>query len=166
MIEAGRNFFVERKSWVEINIEKKIYIMKKRENAVIPTRGTKGSAGLDLYAAIENSMDINPGDLVKIPTGIAISLRDESLVCLVFARSGLGVNHGITLSNGVGIIDSDYRGEIFVGLCNVSKKAYTINPGDRIAQMIVMPICNFTLMQVDNLDKTERDSSGFGSTGK
>lgn len=140
--------------------------MKKRENAKIPTRGTKGSAGLDLYAAIENPINIKPGDLVKIPTGIAISLQDENLVSLIFARSGLGVNHGITLSNGVGVVDSDYRGEILVGLCNVSKESYTVNPGDRIAQMIIMPISNFTLMQVDNLDKTERDSSGFGSTGK
>lgn len=151
---------------MKINIENKIYIIKKRENAVIPTKATKGSAGLDLYAAIENPINIKPGDLVKIPTGIAISLPNEQLVALIFARSGLGVKHGITLSNGVGVVDSDYRGEIFVGLCNVSKEDYTINPEDRIAQIIVMPISNFTLMQVENLDKTQRDESGFGSTGK
>lgn len=148
------------------NIENKIYIMKKRENAKIPTRATEGSAGLDLYAAIENPVNVKPGDLVKIPTGIAISLQNEQLVALVFARSGLGVKHGITLSNGVGVVDSDYRGEIFVGLCNVSKEDYTINPGDRIAQMIVMPISNFTLIETESLDKTQRDESGFGSTGK
>lgn len=151
---------------MKVNIENKIYIMKKRENAVIPKKATKGSAGLDLYASIENPINIKPGDLVKIPTGIAISLQDENLVALIFARSGLGVKHGITLSNGVGVVDSDYRGEIFVGLCNISREDYTINPRDRIAQMIIMPISNFTFMQAENLDKTERDTSGFGSTGK
>ena len=151
---------------MKINIENKIYIMKKRENARIPTKATEGSAGLDLYAAIEEPINIKPGDLIKIPTGIAISLQDKNLVALIFSRSGLGVKHGITLSNGVGVVDSAYRGEIFVGLCNVSRENYTINPEDRIAQMIVMPISNFTLMQVESLDKTQRDESGFGSTGK
>jgi len=140
--------------------------MKKRENAKIPTRATKGSAGLDLYAAIEEPVSLKPGDLLKVPTGVAISLQSEHLVALIFGRSGLGVKHGITLSNGVGVVDSDYRGEIFVGLCNVSKEDYTINPGDRIAQVIVMPISNFMLIEVNDLDKTERNDSGFGSTGK
>ncbi len=140
--------------------------MKKRENAKIPTRATKGSAGLDLYAAIEEPISLKPGDLVKVPTGVALGLQSEHLVALIFGRSGLGVKHGVTLSNGVGVVDSDYRGEIFVGLCNVSKEDYTINPGDRIAQVIVMPISNFTFIEVNDLDKTERNDSGFGSTGK
>lgn len=139
--------------------------MKKRENARIPTKATSGAAGLDLYAAIESPIDIQPGDLVKIPTGIAISIQNN-MVALIFARSGLGVNHGITLSNGVGVVDSDYRGEIFVGLCNVSRKTYTIKPDDRIAQVLVMPLCDFSLVEAEYLAETTRNSGGFGSTGR
>ena len=102
-----------------------------RENAVIPKRATEFSAGADLYACIDEPVTINPAELAKIPTGIAIELPQSDLAAFLFARSGLGVKHGITLSNSVGVVDSDYRGEICVGLCNVSDKPYTIQPNER-----------------------------------
>ena len=160
------NFFVESGISMNLNNEKKIFITKTRDNAIIPSRGTEGSAGLDLYAAAVEAITIKPGQLAKVPTGIAIDLQDKNLVALIFSRSGLGVKHGITLSNGVGVIDSDYRGEIFVGLCNVGNTAYEVQPGDRIAQMIIMPVPSFTLVEKEKLSETERGVGGFGSTGK
>lgn len=141
-------------------------IKKLRENAKLPARGTAGSAGMDLYACIDERMTINPGDLTVVPTGIAIALPDNSCVAYLYARSGLGVKHGICLSNGVGVIDSDYRGEICVGLCNVSDKPYTVSPFERIAQMVISPVIIPDLVETDTLDDTERGSGGFGSTGK
>lgn len=141
-------------------------IKKLRENAILPTRGTKGSAGADLYACIEESVTINPGDLKLIPTGVAIALPDSSAVAYLYARSGLGVKHGICLANGVGVVDSDYRGEIMVGLCNVSGKPYTIEPNERIAQMVISPVIIPELVEVEKLDETDRGEGGFGSTGK
>lgn len=141
-------------------------IKKLRENATLPTRGTKGSAGADLYACIEESVTINPGDLKLIPTGVAIALPDSSAVAYLYARSGLGVKHGICLANGVGVVDSDYRGEIMVGLCNVSGEPYTIEPNERIAQMVISPVIIPELVEVEKLDKTDRGEGGFGSTGK
>lgn len=151
---------------MNLNNEKKIFIKKIRDNAIIPSRGTEGSSGLDLYAASVETITIKPGQLVKIPTGIAIDLQDKNLVSLIFARSGLGVKHGITLSNGVGVVDSDYRGEIFVGLCNVGNTTYEVQPGDRIAQMIIMPVPSFDLVEKEKLSETKRGVGGFGSTGK
>ena len=107
-----------------------VKIKKLRENAVIPKRATAGSAGADLYACIEKDVTIRPGELAMIPTGIAIELPDSSMGAFLFARSGLGVKHGICLSNGVGVVDSDYRGEVCVGLCNVSDKEYTVTCGE------------------------------------
>lgn len=147
-------------------MNQEISILKKRPNAKVPCRATNGSAGLDLCAAIDKSIIIAPGNLVSIPCGIAIALPNQNYVALIFARSGLGVKHGITLSNGVGVIDSDYRGEIVVGLCNLSKKAYEVNPGERIAQMLFLPLANLPLVQKNILDDTERSENGFGSTGK
>ena len=141
-------------------------IKKMRENATLPTRGTAGSAGADLYACIEESVTINPGDLKLIPTGVAIALPDSSAVAYLYARSGLGVKHGICLANGVGVVDSDYRGEIMAGLCNVSDKPYTIEPNERIAQMVISPVIIPELVEVEKLDETDRGEGGFGSTGK
>ncbi len=143
-----------------------VKIKKLREGAKLPTRGTAGSAGADLYACIDESVTINPGDLKLIPTGIAIALPDFSVVAYLYARSGLGVKHGICLSNGVGVIDSDYRGEVCVGLCNVSDMPYTIEPQERIAQMVISPVIIPELTECDELDETERGAGGFGSTGK
>lgn len=144
----------------------KIKVKKLNENAVIPTRATEGSAGADLYACIEAPVTIHPGELVKIPTGIAIEPESSELAVFLFARSGLGVKHGICLSNGVGVVDSDYRGEICVGLCNVSDKEYTVQPQERIAQMVVMPVIFADIIETETLGDTVRGSGGFGSTGK
>lgn len=141
-------------------------IKKLRQNAKLPTRGTAGSAGMDLYACIDKSVTINPGELKIIPTGIAISLPDNSCVAYLYARSGLGVKHGICLSNGVGVIDSDYRGEVCVGLCNVSDEPYTVSPEERVAQMVIAPVIIPELVETDTLDDTDRGCGGFGSTGK
>ena len=116
--------------------------------------------------AATDAVEIKPGSLVMIPTGIAIELPEKDLAAFLFARSGLGVKHGICLANGVGVIDSDYRGEICVGLCNVSDKDYTVSPGERIAQMVIMPAVCAEFVQVQQLGETERGSGGFGSTGK
>lgn len=143
-----------------------IKIKKVRENARIPVRATAGSAGADLYACIDEPIVIQPGDLVKIPTGIAIELPDNHMGAFLFARSGLGVKHGITLSNSVGVVDSDYRGEICVGLCNVSSEPYTIEPEERIAQMVIMPVICAEFILSEELSDTQRGEGGFGSSGK
>ena len=145
---------------------KEIKILKKSKNAILPKKATTGSAGWDLYACIDEKIKIHPGQLIKVPTGIAIALPSSDLVALVFARSGLAVKNGVTLSNGVVVIDSDYRGEIQVGLCNIGDKDFEINPNDRIAQMLVMPIFNANLTLCEKLDETNRGEGGFGSTGK
>lgn len=141
-------------------------IMKVRENAKIPQRATGGSAGLDLCACMEKPATIPARVSAVIPTGIAISLPSAELAAFVFARSGLAIKHGIGLLNGVGVIDSDYRGEICVGLINQFDEPYEIKPGERIAQMIVMPVSLLPVFETESLDETERGSGGFGSTGR
>lgn len=136
-----------------------------RNGITLPKRATGGSAGFDLQAAIDSPITILPGKLVSIPTGIAVKLPEGS-VGLLFGRSGLGVKHGITLSNSVGVIDSDYTGEILVGLCNVSDEPYTVMPLDRIAQLTVVSFLPVEPLEVDSLEKTERGDGGFGSTGR
>lgn len=145
---------------------KVLKIKKLKENAIIPKRATSGSAGMDLYACIDESIVINPGDLVTVPTGIAIELPSADYMANIYARSGLGIKYGICLSNGVGVVDSDYRGEVCVGLCNVSNKSYTIEPNERIAQMVIAPVSLMNVEEVSSLVDTERGKGGFGSTGK
>ena len=132
----------------------------------LPARATAGSAGLDLTACIEEDIIISPRQLVRVPTGVAIALPGPEYVALVYARSGLGIKHGVALSNGVGVIDSDYRGEIQVGLTNLSDTPYTIHPGDRIAQLVVTPVALPEIEVVAELDDTGRGTGGFGSTGQ
>lgn len=132
----------------------------------LPRFATAGAACMDLYACIDQPVTLAAGERRLIPTGIAIALPSAEYVALVFARSGLGIKHGIALSNGVGVIDSDYRGEIRVGLTNLSDTPYTVRPGDRIAQLAVMPVVQAELERVDSLDDTGRGTGGFGSTGK
>lgn len=141
-------------------------VVKLRENAKIPFRATVGSAGMDLSACLDAPVTIAPGELKKIPTGIAIGLPGPDTVGLIFARSGLAVKHGVTLSNSVGVIDSDYTGELIVGLCNVGNEPYTIQPEERIAQLVVMPVLTPRIAVVDELHQTARGTGGFGSTGK
>ena len=143
-----------------------VKVKKLKENAVVPKRATIGSAGADLYACIDEPVTIEPGSLAMIPTGLAIELESSDFAAFLFARSGLGVKHGITLSNGVGVVDSDYRGEVCVGLCNVSNESYTISAGERIAQMVIMPVKPAEFVVADELSDTSRGEGGFGSTGK
>ena len=135
------------------------------EFAKLPTCATKGSAGYDIYAAIKESITIEPGKRVLIPTGIAAEIP-EGTAGFIFTRSGLGIKHGIHVTNGVGVIDSDYRGEIHVGLHNLSEVSYTVNPGERVAQLIIMPYFKVDIIEADELDETKRGEGGFGSTGK
>lgn len=139
---------------------------KIRDNAVTPKRATAGSAGFDLFVCTQEPITIKPGQLIKLPTGIAIAIESEEYAAFIFARSGLGIKHGITLSNGVGVVDSDYRGEIQIGLCNIGEEPYTVQPFDRIAQMIFMPVCAACLVQRQELPETKRGTGGLGSSGK
>lgn len=141
-------------------------IKKVKENAKVPHRATSGSAGLDLCACIDEPVTLEGGDTAVIPTGIAIALPSADYGAFVFPRSGIAVKHGIGLLNSVGVIDSDYRGEIMVGVINQVKEAYTIQPGERIAQMVIMPVSMMPVEEVAELDDTDRGAGGFGSTGK
>ena len=136
-----------------------------REGAIIPKRATEESAGLDLSALLENPITINPHEIAKIPTGIAIEL-EKGFAGLIYPRSGLATKHGISLANCVGVIDSDYRGEILVAIINHSDKPFTINSGERIAQLVVSPVILPEIEITDNLNSTERGAGGFGSTGR
>lgn len=141
-------------------------VKRLNPRARIPTRATDGSAGMDLYALLDGPLCVPPKGRVTVPTGIAIGLPDSSTVGLVYARSGLAVKHGLALSNGVGVIDSDYTGEILVGLVNLSEKEYTILPDERIAQLVISPVIPAQPIEVEELGKTGRGDGGFGSTGK
>lgn len=141
-------------------------IKKVRDNARIPFRATDGSAGMDLYACIDGAVTIQPHEIRLIPTGIAIALESPDYVAYLYARSGLAIKHGIAPANCVGVVDSDYRGEVCVGLVNQTEEAFTIEPDERIAQMVIAPVVLPEIQVVDELDDTERGAGGFGSTGK
>lgn len=141
-------------------------IKKVREGAIVPKRATDGSAGIDLCACIEEPLTIKAGGHALVPTGIAIALPSDGYAAFVFARSGLAIKHGLGLLNGVGVIDSDYRGEIGVGIVNQFDEDYVISPSERIAQLVVMPVSLMPVEETDTLDETERGAGGFGSTGK
>ena len=132
----------------------------------VPSFATAGSAAMDLRACIDEDVTIAAGRRAIIPTGIAIALPCADYVALICARSGLASKFGITMANGVGVIDSDYRGELKVALHNSSDTDYTIRDGDRIAQLMVLPVVQPTLQMVEELDETERGEGGFGSTGR
>ncbi len=143
-----------------------IKIKKVKENAKLPQRATDGSAGYDLFACMEESVVIKPHEIVKVPTGIAVALEDKNMALFIYARSGLASKYGIAPANCVGVVDSDYRGEIMVPLINLSGEYYTIEPGQRIAQMIFAPVLLPDLVETDELSATERGDGGFGSTGE
>lgn len=134
--------------------------------AEMPFYASAGAAGMDLSANISEPLVLKKGAMAKIPTGIAIALPNAEVVAYLYARSGLGIKHGICLSNGVGVVDSDYRGEISVGLINLGPEDYTISPGERIAQMVFAPVIRAELSEVMELPETERGTGGFGSTGR
>ena len=147
------------------NIPVKIKLL--RADAQIPVYQTPGSAACDLSACLDEPVTLLPGQSALIPTGIALApeAEDEPVAALIYARSGLAIKHGIALQNSVGVIDSDYRGEIKVGLINLSGEPYTLTHGERIAQMIFTPVRRGVFTEVSELDETDRGSGGFGSTG-
>ena len=132
-----------------------------------PAYATEGSAAVDLRAALDEGQEIvlHPGEKALIPTGLAISPETAGVVAIIAGRSGLGVKNGVTLSNGIGVIDSDYRGEIQVGLINHGSADFTVHRGDRIAQMFFLPVEHAEFLTVDALDETERGAGGFGHSG-
>ena len=132
----------------------------------LPSYATPGSAAMDLRACVSEPVVIAPGTRVVVPSGIAIALPSSEYVALLFARSGLAAKGGVCLANGVGVIDSDYRGEIGVALLNTGSDPYTILPGDRIAQLMVTPVVQPAVELVEDLPETERGEGGFGSTGR
>ena len=132
----------------------------------LPSYGTSGSAGLDLRACLDQAVEIVPGQTVLIPTGFAIYIEDPGVAAMILPRSGLGHKHGIVLGNLVGLIDSDYQGELMVSCWNRGQTSFTINPGDRIAQLILVPVLQAQFEVVDEFKQTERGSGGFGHTGQ
>ena len=143
----------------------KIKFKKLKPNAIVPRYATSGAAGMDLCACLEHPVIIGRGDRMLIFTGLAVELPSADYVALVYPRSGLASKHGITLANCVGVIDSDYRGEIGVCWYNTGEP-YTVNPGDRIAQLVITPVAQPEIEEVDELSTTVRGIGGFGSTGR
>jgi dUTP pyrophosphatase len=149
-----------------INIKVKRLSESTGKALPLPQYATDGSAGLDLPACLDAPLVVAPGARVKIPTGIAIEIPQRYIVGLVFPRSGLASRHGISLANAVGVIDSDYKGEIIVALCNHSDCEYVIKPGERIAQLVFLPVFKAAIEETQELKETGRGAGGFGSTGK
>jgi dUTP pyrophosphatase len=145
-------------------IEVKILDARLREQ--MPEYATPGSAGLDLRACVAEPVTLEPGDTHLVPSGIAINLADPGLAAVVLPRSGLGHKHGIVLGNLVGLIDSDYQGQIFVSAWNRGKSTFTIQPMDRLAQLVVVPVVQMALNVVEEFAASTRGAGGFGSTGK
>lgn len=143
-----------------------VKILDARLRDAMPQYGTAGAAGLDLRACLEAPLVLNPGDTHLIPTGMAIHLADPGLAALILPRSGLGHKHGIVMGNLVGLIDSDYQGQVFVSTWNRGKESFTIQPMDRIAQLVVVPVVQVALNVVEDFEASERGSGGFGSTGR
>lgn len=131
----------------------------------LPAYATEASAGLDLRAALDAPLTLAPGDTVLVPSGLAIHLADPALCAMLLPRSGLGHKHGIVLGNGTGLIDADYQGPLMISTWNRSAADYTIEPGDRIAQLVVLPIVRATLQVVDTFADSARGDGGFGHTG-
>jgi len=142
-----------------------VHVKKLKDNAILPTYGTAEAAGADLYACLTEPVMINPGETKLIPTGLAMEIP-KGCAGLVHARSGMASKRGLAPANKVGVIDSDYRGEIMVALHNHSLTAQTVEPGERIAQMLIMPVFAPTYEEVDELTDTFRGDGGFGSTGR
>jgi dUTP pyrophosphatase len=146
------------------NIEVRILDARLRDQ--LPAYATAGSAGLDLRACIEAPILLQPGQTELIPSGIAIHLADAGMAAIVLPRSGMGHKHGIVLGNLVGLIDSDYQGQILVSLWNRGSHPFTLNPMERIAQLVVLPVMQVGLDIVDAFTQSERGAGGFGSTGR
>ena len=143
-----------------------VRILDARLTDNMPAYATAGSAGLDLRACIDQPIELKPGQTELVPSGIAIHLADAGIAAMVLPRSGLGHKHGIVLGNLVGLIDSDYQGQIFVSVWNRGDRAFTLNPLERIAQLVIVPVLQVSFNCVDEFDRSTRGAGGFGSTGK
>lgn len=132
----------------------------------LPHYATDGSAGMDMRACLDEALDIHPGETHLIPTGIAIHIGDPGLAAVLLPRSGLGHKHGIVLGNLTGLIDSDYQGQLFVSVWNRGNDSFTVNPGERIAQMVFVPVVQASFDIVDEFDESDRGAGGFGHTGR
>lgn len=143
-----------------------VKILDERLKSQLPSYATEGSAGLDLRAILDEPLTLAPGETKLIKTGLAIHLGDARYAAVILPRSGLGHKHGIVLGNLVGLIDSDYQGELMVSTWNRSQTTFTIEPMERIAQLVIVPVVQMQMNIVDDFQATERGSGGFGSTGK
>jgi dUTP pyrophosphatase len=146
----------------------KVRILDERigNSIPLPAYATDGSAGLDLRACLDEPLLLEPGQAHLIPTGLAIHLDDPGLAAVLLPRSGLGHKHGVVLGNLVGLIDSDYQGQVMVSTWNRGSHPYTIQPGERIAQMVIVPVVQAALEIVDSFEESERGAGGFGSSGR
>jgi dUTP pyrophosphatase len=147
-------------------IQLKILDPRIGKDIALPEYATAGSAGMDLRAALDNTTTIKPGETLLIPTGISIYVEDPNMAAVVLPRSGLGHKHGIVLGNLVGLIDSDYQGQLFVSCWNRGKNSFTIEVGDRIAQLVIVPVIQVDFEVVENFESTHRGAGGFGHSGK
>ncbi len=148
------------------SIELKILDPKIGKSIPLPQIATEGSAGMDMRACIDSELTVSPDDTALVPTGIAIHIADNNLAAVLLPRSGLGHKHGLVLGNLTGLIDSDYQGQIFISCWNRGEKAYTISPGDRIAQMVFIPVEQVKFDVVDDFKVSDRGEGGFGHSGK
>ena len=151
---------------IRSKIKLKILDARIGDNFLLPTYATQGSAGLDLRACVESITEVGPGETILIPAGISIFIDDPSLAAVILPRSGLGHKHGIVLGNLVGLIDSDYQGPLMVSMWNRSHQSFTVKPGDRIAQLVFVPIVQADFEVVEEFSSSDRGEGGFGHTGQ
>lgn len=149
-----------------MSLQVELKILDPRLNENMPAYATTGSAGLDLRACISEAITINPGETTLIPTGMAIHLANPAYAAMILPRSGLGHKHGIVLGNLVGLIDSDYQGQLFVSCWNRSQETFVMNPMERMAQLVIVPVVQASFSVVNEFNASERGEGGFGSTGK
>jgi dUTP pyrophosphatase len=147
-------------------IDLKIIDARLKDERYAPQYSTPGSAGIDLRACVDVAIKIHPGETILVPTGIAVHLADPGLAAMILPRSGLGHKHGIVLGNLVGLIDSDYQGQVFVSCWNRGQTTFTIQPGERIAQLVVVPVVQVEFEVVEEFAQSQRGAGGFGSSGR
>jgi len=149
-----------------VNTTIDIKVLDERMASQLPAYATPGSAGLDLRACLDEPIELAPGQTMLIPTGLAIHIEDAGLAAMILPRSGLGHKHGIVLGNLVGLIDSDYQGQLMVSCWNRGTTAFTVQPMERIAQMVIVPVVQARFRRVDDFDESHRGEGGFGSSGR
>lgn len=147
------------------SIQLKILDPRLGQEFALPSYATDGSAGLDMRACLDEPLTLEPGKTELIPTGLAIHVADPTLAAVLLPRSGLGHKHGLVLGNLVGLIDSDYQGQVYISCWNRSDKSYTVEPGERIAQMVIVPVLQVQFEVVDEFSASDRGAGGFGSSG-